>query len=181
MLRPTKAAADDLEVVRRLRSLFPPAEFDSIVATTAIATLAADAPQRPDQLAVRLLPLIGHGWAINGRAITEKDVQSELHRLAPTLRALEARYGRLSLRDYHGLYEHTPTLAVFFLLTLLGLTMTDYLSRGLFTSPRGTTGPGSAVTLPGGATLAPSNESGVAAPVPAAAPAAAEPAPAPAH
>lgn len=34
-----------------------------------------------------------------------------------TLRALEARYGRISLRDYHGLYEHSPTLAVFFLLT----------------------------------------------------------------
>jgi NADH-quinone oxidoreductase subunit M len=34
-----------------------------------------------------------------------------------TLRALEARFGRLSLRDYHGLYEHSPTLAVCFLLT----------------------------------------------------------------
>ncbi len=34
-----------------------------------------------------------------------------------TLRALEARFGRLSLSDYHGLYEHSPTLAVCFLLT----------------------------------------------------------------
>jgi len=34
-----------------------------------------------------------------------------------TLRALEARFGRLSLFDYHGLYEHSPTLAVCFLLT----------------------------------------------------------------
>jgi NADH-quinone oxidoreductase subunit M len=34
-----------------------------------------------------------------------------------TLRALEARFGRLSLSDYHGLYEHAPVLAVFFLLT----------------------------------------------------------------
>ena len=34
-----------------------------------------------------------------------------------TLRALEARFGRLSLNDYHGLYEHSPTLAVCFLLT----------------------------------------------------------------
>ena len=34
-----------------------------------------------------------------------------------TLRALEARTGRLSLADYHGLYEHMPSLAVFFLLT----------------------------------------------------------------
>lgn len=34
-----------------------------------------------------------------------------------TIRAIEARTGRLSLTDYHGLYEHTPTLATFFLLT----------------------------------------------------------------
>ncbi len=34
-----------------------------------------------------------------------------------TLRALEARTGRLSLADYHGLYDHMPTLAAFFLLT----------------------------------------------------------------
>src|SRR5262249_51613995 len=34
-----------------------------------------------------------------------------------TLRALEARFGRLSLKDYPGLYEHTPTPAAFFLLT----------------------------------------------------------------
>jgi NADH-quinone oxidoreductase subunit M len=34
-----------------------------------------------------------------------------------TLRALEARFGRLTLADYHGLYEHSPTLAVCFLLT----------------------------------------------------------------
>ena len=34
-----------------------------------------------------------------------------------TLRALEARFGRLTLTDYHGLYEHVPTLAVCFMLT----------------------------------------------------------------
>jgi NADH-quinone oxidoreductase subunit M len=34
-----------------------------------------------------------------------------------TLRALEARFGRLSLADYHGLYGHSPALAVCFLLT----------------------------------------------------------------
>ncbi len=34
-----------------------------------------------------------------------------------TLRAIEARTGRLSLTDYHGLYDHMPTLAAFFLLT----------------------------------------------------------------
>jgi NADH-quinone oxidoreductase subunit M len=34
-----------------------------------------------------------------------------------TLRALESRTGRVSLAKYHGLYDHMPALAVFFLLT----------------------------------------------------------------
>jgi NADH-quinone oxidoreductase subunit M len=33
------------------------------------------------------------------------------------LRAVEARTGRVLLSEFHGLYEHTPTLAAFFLLT----------------------------------------------------------------
>jgi NADH-quinone oxidoreductase subunit M len=37
-----------------------------------------------------------------------------------TLRALEARHGRLSLTGYHGVYEHTPLLAICFLVTGLG-------------------------------------------------------------
>lgn len=40
--------------------------------------------------------------------------------LGLTLRALEARQGRLQLSTYQGLYEHTPVLAVCFLLTGLG-------------------------------------------------------------
>ncbi len=38
-----------------------------------------------------------------------------------TLRAVESRVGRLSLRDYHGLYEQMPMLATFFLLTGLAI------------------------------------------------------------
>jgi NADH-quinone oxidoreductase subunit M len=34
-----------------------------------------------------------------------------------TLRAVEVRYGRLSLTGFHGLYEHSPALAVCFMLT----------------------------------------------------------------
>jgi len=37
--------------------------------------------------------------------------------LGLTLRAIEGRFGRLSFRDYRGLYEQSPTLAVCFLLT----------------------------------------------------------------
>lgn len=34
-----------------------------------------------------------------------------------TLRSIEARTGRVSLTEFQGLYEHTPTLAAFFLIT----------------------------------------------------------------
>jgi NADH-quinone oxidoreductase subunit M len=34
-----------------------------------------------------------------------------------TLRAIESRMGRVSLAEYHGLYEHAPMLGAFFLLT----------------------------------------------------------------
>jgi len=34
-----------------------------------------------------------------------------------TLRSMESRMGRVSLVEYHGLYDHTPTLAALFLLT----------------------------------------------------------------
>lgn len=37
--------------------------------------------------------------------------------------------------------------AFFFLIVLFGLTMSDYLSRGWFTAPDGTTGPGSQLTI----------------------------------
>jgi NADH-quinone oxidoreductase subunit M len=37
-----------------------------------------------------------------------------------TLRALEARFGRLSLAEFRGLYDHAPALAVCFVLTGLG-------------------------------------------------------------
>jgi NADH-quinone oxidoreductase subunit M len=56
-----------------------------------------------------------------------------------TLRALEARFGRLALTDFHGLYEHSPILAVCFLLTglasvgfpfTLGFVSQDMLVEG---------------------------------------------------
>jgi NADH-quinone oxidoreductase subunit M len=55
------------------------------------------------------------------------------------LRALESRFGRLSLADHHGLYEHAPALAVCFLVTglasvgfpgTLGFVSTDLLVDG---------------------------------------------------
>lgn len=56
-----------------------------------------------------------------------------------TLRAIESRVGHRSLDDYHGLYNHMPTLAVFFLLTglssigfpgTIGFVATELLVEG---------------------------------------------------
>ena len=44
-------------------------------------------------------------------------VALSLHGFGLTLRALEARYGRLQLRSFQGLYSQSPALAVCFLLT----------------------------------------------------------------
>jgi cytochrome c oxidase subunit 4 len=50
-------------------------------------------------------------------------------------------------------------MALFFLMTLFGLTLTDYLSRGWFTSPRGTALAGTSRTItPSGGRLAPSGQ-----------------------
>lgn len=54
---------------------------------------------------------------LTGALCTWLAVSLSLGGLGLTLRAIEARRGRLSLQEYQGLYDHAPTLAVFFLLT----------------------------------------------------------------
>ena len=60
------------------------------------------------------------------------------------IRALEARFGRLSLTEYHGLYDHSPALAVCFLVTglasvgfpgTLGFISTDLLVDSVASRP----------------------------------------------
>ena len=65
-------------------------------------------------------------------------------------------------------------MALFFLATMFGLTLTDYLSRGWDSAPGGSAGAGTSVTIGRNGRLAPSNQ-------PAAAPAAPAAAPAPEH
>jgi NADH-quinone oxidoreductase subunit M len=56
-------------------------------------------------------------WSLSGALALWISVVLSLGGLGLTLRALEARLGRLSLAEYHGLYDHSPALAVCFLLT----------------------------------------------------------------
>lgn len=88
VLRPTRAAANELDVVRRLRSWFPAEEFTSLLASDVVAMLAAAGPLTGEKLADRLHPLCD-GWSRNGRSLTQQDVQMSISRLAAVLQGLD--------------------------------------------------------------------------------------------
>lgn len=89
VLRPTRAAGDDVAVIRRLRSWFEPDGFDDILAGVAVATLETSGPLASAELAGRVHPLLGSRWAIDGRPLTTQDVRSSIDRLSAVLEALD--------------------------------------------------------------------------------------------
>ena len=79
VLRPTRAAADDLQVVRRLRSWFLPDDgFEAILAGVTVAVLAINSPLSSAELAAKVFPLLGHPWVSDGNPLTEVDVRMSL-------------------------------------------------------------------------------------------------------
>jgi hypothetical protein len=89
VLAPTKAAADELETVRRLRSWFPPQQFSTMVTERAVVLVVARGPMPTPRLAVEVLSLLGYGWQRGATPITPGDVEDELHRLSHQLQALD--------------------------------------------------------------------------------------------
>ena len=89
VLRPTKAAGDENETVRRLRSWFAPQEFSTMITERAVALLEARGPMQVRHLATEVFGLLGHGWQRGGQPITTHDVERELHRLSDQLQALD--------------------------------------------------------------------------------------------
>lgn len=89
VLRPTKAAADELETVRRLRSWFDPQEFSTMVTERAVALVAARGPLHVAEIAGEVHPLLGHGWSRAGKPISTRDVEDELRRQSHQLQALD--------------------------------------------------------------------------------------------
>jgi hypothetical protein len=89
VLSPTRAAGDDLAVVRRLRSAFEPDTFATEITELTIGVLAAHGPLSPAQLATRVHPLLGHGWRRAGQPITEDDVRSALMQESAVMTALD--------------------------------------------------------------------------------------------
>jgi Plasmid pRiA4b ORF-3-like protein len=89
ILTPTKAAADDLHVVRRLRSWCEPDDFFDVLTSVSVALLATRGPMQVDDLAALAQPFLGHRWAVNGQPMTVQDVKSSLYRLHSTLEGLD--------------------------------------------------------------------------------------------
>lgn len=88
VLRPTKAAADELQTVRRLRRALEADGFDDILAGVATAHLAARGALPRPELAVLAHPWL-HRWAIGGRPVTPDDVDTSLAVLGSLLEALD--------------------------------------------------------------------------------------------
>jgi hypothetical protein len=91
VLAPTRAAADDIEVIRRLRSWFGPDDgFISILAGEGLASLVAEGSCRPDTLAARLLPVLGDRWVTSqGQPLDEDRIRHDLYRIQSVLVALD--------------------------------------------------------------------------------------------
>ena len=89
VLAPTKVAADDSQVVRRLRSDFDPQAFGTMLIELTAALLASRGALSAEELTALVMPEIGHNWSIGGKPITERDMRSVLYRAAPLLQALD--------------------------------------------------------------------------------------------
>ncbi len=93
VLRPSEAAGDELEVVRRLRAWFAPGEFDTAVAERAVAVVVVHGRMQVADVAGVVLPMLGWGWQRGSQPVTVRDVEFELGRMAHHLVALDLVVG----------------------------------------------------------------------------------------
>jgi hypothetical protein len=85
VLTPTRAASDDLAVVRRLRSAFDSNTFATEITELTIGVLAAHSPLPLAQLAARVHQLLGR----DGQPVTEGDVALAIAQHAATMEGLD--------------------------------------------------------------------------------------------
>ncbi len=89
VLRPIRAASDDVEVVRRLRTCFEGDAFGALLADLSVASLVVDGPQRSAAIADRVHPLIGPHWMVGGDQPSVDDIHRELLRLGALMAGLD--------------------------------------------------------------------------------------------
>jgi hypothetical protein len=90
VLSPTRAATDELQIIRRLRSYLPSDGFSAMITGVAVAALAYHGAQPVAMLAAWAHPWVSPGWGHHdGTPITPREVELELHRRSTALRALD--------------------------------------------------------------------------------------------
>lgn len=94
VLRRTRAADDEVAVVRRLRSWFDlgtgsDGGFTRVLSGWSVAVLAGDGPRDPRDVVRAVLPIVGERWSVSGRTISEDDLRLEMAKLLPVWRALD--------------------------------------------------------------------------------------------
>ena len=89
VLTPTRAATDDLQVVRRLRNWYRPDSFDGLLVEFTVAVLLNGGPMPTEELATIVLPYLGEGWVRDGHPMTVEDVERSLRYLSAEMRGLD--------------------------------------------------------------------------------------------
>lgn len=91
VISPTRAASDDTQVIRRLRSWFGPDDsFTAILIGESLASLVAEGPCRVDELATRIFSLLGDRWVTGeGEPLAEAHVLASLNRSRAVLIGLD--------------------------------------------------------------------------------------------
>ncbi|MGZ8748525.1 MAG: plasmid pRiA4b ORF-3 family protein, partial [Mycobacterium sp.] len=89
VLTPTRAANDDLSMVRRLRSAFHANTFGTEITELTIGVLAAHGPLPLSELATRVHPQLGYGWQLDGQPIRVEDVRNAIARESPIMTGLD--------------------------------------------------------------------------------------------
>jgi hypothetical protein len=89
VVTPTRAAGDDLAVVRRLRTAFQRNEFATEIIELTIGVLAAHGPMPLNELARRIHPWLGRSWQCDGQPVSESDVSMAIAELANTMEGLD--------------------------------------------------------------------------------------------
>jgi Plasmid pRiA4b ORF-3-like protein len=85
----TRAAGDELAVVRRLRSAFEPNVFGTVVIELTIGVLAAKGPLSLAQLTKRVRQLLGYGWQLDGQPLTEEDLRFAIVQQSAIMQGLD--------------------------------------------------------------------------------------------
>jgi len=89
VLAPTRAAGDDLAIVRRLRTAFDANTFATEITELTIGVLAAHGPLPLAELATRVHQLLGRGWQRDGQPVSEHDVQIAIAHQSPIMKGLD--------------------------------------------------------------------------------------------